>query len=157
MTQASIADLLSKNAFFAGLAPEFIDFLASHAHSRRLKDGEVLFRHGQRASHFYLVLSGTISVEVAAIEGPALELQNLGSGAILGWSWLIPPYEWSFQARATAPAEILEFDGAAVLSRCESDSKFGYEFLKRFSSLMSERLHFARRKMIEEWNPPGFA
>jgi CRP/FNR family cyclic AMP-dependent transcriptional regulator len=29
--------------------------------------------------------------------------------------------------------------------------------LKRFAALMSERLSFARRKMMEAWNPPGFA
>jgi hypothetical protein len=29
--------------------------------------------------------------------------------------------------------------------------------MKRFSALMSERLGFARRKMMQEWQPPGFA
>ena len=52
---------------------------------------------------------------------------------------------------------LLEFDGRAVLARCEQDSKFGYELLKRFAALMSERLEAARQKMMDEWNPPGFA
>jgi hypothetical protein len=34
---------------------------------------------------------------------------------------------------------------------------FGYELLKRFAALMSERLHFARQKMMQEWKPAGFA
>jgi hypothetical protein len=29
--------------------------------------------------------------------------------------------------------------------------------LKRFSTLMSERLQQARQRMIEEWRPTGFA
>ncbi len=149
--------ILADNAFFAGLAPQHLDFLAEHASRRGLRQQDVLFAYGDKASSFFLVLGGHVSVEVAAIEGPALTLQELGPGAVLGWSWLIAPYRWSFQARATEPSEVLEFDGARILARCEEDAKFGYELLKRFSSLMSERLFFARQRMMAEWKPAGFA
>ena len=52
---------------------------------------------------------------------------------------------------------MLELDGAPILARCEEDPRLGYELLKRFSGLMSERLQFARRKMMDEWKPAGFA
>ena len=157
MAEISFKNSVSENEFFSGLATEFVDFLANHAATRRLKKYEVLFPYGAPANHFYLISSGNISVEVAAIAGPALELQDLGPGAILGWSWLISPYKWTFQARAKSPSELLEFDGTAVLAHCEQDPRFGYELLKRFSALMSERLDFARQQMMDEWKPPGFA
>lgn len=157
MTDPAIRERLSKNAFFAGLSAQHLDFVAAQASSRRLARDELLFAYGQKASKFYLILSGQISVEVGAIEGPALALQLLGPGAVLGWSWLIAPYKWSFQARAVDRADVVEFDGPAILGRCEEDNAFGYELLKRFSGLMSERLHFAREKMMAEWKPPGFA
>lgn len=157
MANASIKKYLTNNEFFSGLAEESLDFLVEHAVERSLRKDEILFHHGTQADRFYLMASGSISVEVAAIEGPSLQLQNLGPGAVIGWSWLIAPYKWAFQARAEEPAKVVEFDGNAVLSRCEQDPKFGYELLKRFSALMSERLQFARRKMMEAWNPPGFA
>jgi CRP-like cAMP-binding protein len=157
MTELSIKQTLAHSAFFSGLAPEFIEFLAAHAQARRVKEAQVVFHYGEPAHRFYLVSSGHVAVEVAAIEGPALELQDLGPGAVLGWSWLITPHRWSFQARAKTPAELLEFDGDAVLAECEANPRFGYELLKRFSGLMSERLHQARQRMIEEWRPVGFA
>jgi hypothetical protein len=83
-------------------------------------------------------------------------MESLGAGDVLGWSWLIPPYQWSFQARADAATLVLQFDGPKVLERCESEAKFGYALLKRFSALMSERLVSTRRKMVDEWSPPGF-
>ena len=52
---------------------------------------------------------------------------------------------------------MLQFDGAAILARCEQDPKFGYELLKKFAALMSVGLNAARQKMMEEWNPAGFA
>jgi CRP-like cAMP-binding protein len=157
MAAVSIADRLAADGFFAGLSPDFIAFLAAHARSKILKEEEVIFHYGERAQRFYLVVSGHIAVEVAAIEGPSLQLQDLGPGAVVGWSWLIAPHRWSFQARAKTPAEIIEFDGDAVLAECEANPKFGYELLKRFSALMSERLQHARQRMIEEWRPEGFA
>ena len=84
-------------------------------------------------------------------------MQSLGAGQILGWSWLIPPYKWNFQARAEAQTALLAFDGDAVLARCEEESNFGYALLKRFASLMAERLGVARQRMMDQWNPPGFA
>jgi CRP/FNR family cyclic AMP-dependent transcriptional regulator len=157
MPDSSIAAHVAGTALFAGLAPEFTAFLATQARVRQLKDNEVVFRYGERANRFYLVTKGRISVEVAAIEGPALALQELKPGTVLGWSWLIPPNRWSFQARATTAAEVIEFDGDAVLARCEADPTFGYALMKRFSALMSERLQRARERMVEEWRPEGFA
>ena len=152
-----IAKQLSEQEFFSGLPSEFIDFLAEHATERRIGRDEILFRHGDPASTFYLVRSGSISLEVPAISGPTLEVQQLGADNILGWSWLIAPYQWSFNALVQEDATLLEFDGKAILRRCESDPRFGYELLKRFSELMSERLDAARRSMMDAWNPPGFA
>lgn len=152
-----IKQSLSQNAFFAGLAPKAIDFLAEHVAPRQVHKDQVLFQHGEPASHFYLVCSGTISVEVPAIEGPTLELQKLGPAAIVGWSWMIPPYRWHFQARADSATEVLEFDGRAILAHCEQEPTFGFQLMKRFSTLMSERLEFARKRMMDEWRPSGFA
>jgi CRP-like cAMP-binding protein len=157
MTKDSIERRVAMSGFFSGLPSDFVAFLADHAKVRRLEMDEVLFHYGEPADRFYVVESGHVTVEVAAISGPALELQDLGPGAALGWSWLIAPHAWSFQARAKTAVGLLEFDGHAVLAHCEEDPRFGYEVLKRFAALMSERLNFARRKMMEAWNPPGFA
>jgi CRP-like cAMP-binding protein len=157
MADATIKSLIGQSELFAGLSVGFTDFLAAHATMRLVRKNEVLFTYGDHADHFYLVSGGHISIEVAAIAGPELELQDLGPGAIVGWSWLIPPHRWSFNGRAKSPAEVVEFDGKAVLARCEQDPRFGYELLKRFATLMSERLNLARQKMMEAWSPAGFA
>lgn len=157
MAESNLEKEIAGQRFFEGIKPRFLEFLAGHAKHRRLKPNEVLHRVDQPAERFYVLTSGRIAVEIAAIEGPPLGLQELKPGAILGWSWLIPPYRWAFQARAEEESEVIEFDGKAVRERCEEDPEFGYDVLKRFSALMSERLEFARRKMMDEWSPPGFA
>jgi len=154
---SSKEDFLSAHEFFKGLNEDFITLLSDYATERKVKKGEVLFQPGKPANRFYLLRNGRVSVQVPALVGPALELQVLGENQILGWSWLIPPYRWNFLARAVEDTDLLEFDGSAILERWEKDPKFGYEPFKRFTALMSERLDAARQKMMDQWNPPGFA
>ncbi len=153
----SLAKEIADIPLFSDLEPEYIDFIANHANEHRIGRDELLFRQGERAEHFYLVRNGRVTLEVPAIAGPALEVQHAKAGTVLGWSWLIAPYKWTFNARAEEPTTVIEFDGPAILDRCERDAAFGYQILKRFSALMSERLDAARQRMIDQWNPPGFA
>jgi len=154
---SSTQEFLSAHKFFKGLNEDFITLLSEYATERQVKSGDVLFQPGKPADKFYLLRNGRVSVQVPALVGPSLELQVLGENQILGWSWLIPPYRWNFLARAMEDTDLLEFDGSAILKRCEQDPKFGYELFKRFTALMSERLDAARQKMMDQWNPPGFA
>jgi len=157
MNSQSIAEYLYHHPFFSGMEDSHIKFLADSAVETRISEGGILFRQGKPADKFYLLRSGQVSVQVPALVGPVLEIQRIGEGQLLGWSWLIPPYKWNFQARVEADSTFLEFDGRAVLARCEEDAKFGYALLKRFAALMSDRLEAARQKMMDEWNPPGIA
>ena len=157
MSKSSIENYLSTHAFFSGLDDDFVKYLSDSARERQVEKGDVLFQQSKPADKFYLVRRGQVSVQVPALMGPVLEIQTLGEDEILGWSWMIPPYRWHFLARAVEDAEVLEFDGGAILAHCEEDPRFGYQLLKRFASLMSERLDAARQKMMDQWNPPGFA
>ena len=157
MSSERIHQQLTDSPFFGDLDEPVRDFLANAARERGLARGEVLFKQGDWADAFYLLGNGEILIEIPAITGPSLEIQRLGPGQILGWSWLIAPFRWTFQARAEEDTSLIEFDGAAILARCEEDPAFGYAVLKKFSGLMSERLEAARRRMMDEWNPPGFA
>jgi len=152
-----IKQVLSGAPVFSGMSDDFLERLAGHATSREVNSGEVLFRSMEPAKHFYLLTGGEISIEIPAVQGPTLQVQRLTPIRVLGWSWLLPPFKWSFNARAETDAKVLEFDGEAVLKDCESDPAFGYEVIKRFSGLMAERLDAAHRKMMEQWSPAGFA
>jgi len=157
VSKQSIEEYLSTHSFFSELSEDVRKFLCKCASELQTKKDEILFRQSERADKFYVLRDGCVSVQIPALMGPALEIQTLGKDQVLGWSWLIPPYQWNFQAKAEEDSELLEFDGTAILARCEQDPGFGYELLKRFAALMSERLDAARQKMMDQWNPVGFA
>ena len=157
MNDSDINKLLDSNEFLGGLEAKYKDVILKHATVQEFGAGELVFRQGERADKFYLLISGHVSVEIPTVYGPTLEIQHLGAGQILGWSWLISPFEWDFQARVHASTRVVEFDGKALLKQCDADPAFGYALLKGFTELMSERLGAARLRMMDEWSPPGFA
>lgn len=157
MNSPTCLEYLSNHVFFGGLSQETLSFLNDCTDQIKVAKGHILFNQGETADNFYVLLSGGISIQMPAIMGPSLEIQSLGQDQVLGWSWLISPYRWSFQAQAIEDAELLRFDGKKILEHCEQNPKFGYELLKKFAELMSVRLDAARQKMMEEWNPAGFA
>lgn len=157
MERSEIKQVLSEQSLFAGLPDEQLQTLAAHARQRDFDSGDVVASQGAPAESFFLILEGALVVEVPALTGPKLEITRLGAGEVFGWSWLIAPYEWHFHARASGPTKVLEFDGKALLERCETDPAFGYPLLRRFSELMARRLDAAQRKMMDQWSPPGFA
>lgn len=157
MNNESIIEYLSTHEFFSALSADIVKLLCEYANIREIKKGQILFQQGEYANKFYIVRNGRISVQIPALMGPTLEVQALCKNQVLGWSWLISPYQWHFQAKAEEDSTLLEFDGAALLVRCEQEPKFGYELLKRFAALMSERLDASRQKLMDEWNPAGFA
>jgi CRP/FNR family transcriptional regulator, cyclic AMP receptor protein len=157
MSNPSTTEYLSAHEFFSEFSDDLLKFLCECSSTREIKKGQVLFRQGENADKFYVVRNGRISIQMPAIMGPTLEIQTLDKDQVLGWSWLISPYKWNFQTKAEEDSELLQFDGAAILARCEQEPKFGYELLKKFAALMSVGLNAARQKMMDEWNPDGFA
>ena len=157
MSNQSTTEYLSAHEFFSEFSDDVLKFLCECSSTREIKKEQILFRQGEHADKFYVVRNGRISLQMPAIMGPTLEIQTLGKDQVLGWSWLISPYKWNFQTKAEEDSELLQFDGAAILIRCEQEPKFGYELLKKFAGLMSVRLNAARQKMMDEWNPAGFA
>jgi CRP-like cAMP-binding protein len=157
MSNQSITEYLSAHEFFSEFSDDSLKFLCECSSMREIKKGQILFLQGEHADRFYVIRKGRISLQMPAIMGPTLEIQSVDEGQILGWSWLISPYQWNFQTKAEEDSELLQFDGTAILARCEQEPKFGYELLKKFAALMSVGLNAARQKMMNEWNPIGFA
>ena len=157
MSNQSITEYLSAHEFFSEFSDDVLKFLCECSSTREIKKGQILFLQGEHADKFYVVRSGLISIQMPAIMGPALEIQAVDEDQVLGWSWLISPYQWNFQTKAEDDSELLQFDGAAILARCEQDPKLGFELVKKFAALMSVGLNTARLKMMDEWNPVGFA
>jgi CRP/FNR family transcriptional regulator, cyclic AMP receptor protein len=141
--------ILAAHPFFEGLDPAHLEVLVGCATNMRFDPGTYLFHAGEEANQFFLLRDGRIALELAAPGQTPLVLQTLGQGDILGWSWLIPPYHWMFDAVAVEQARAVGLDGKCLRGKCEADHDLGYELLKRFAHIMEDRLEATRLQLLD--------
>ena len=58
--------------------------------------------------------------------------QTVVEGEIVGVSWLLPPYRWSYDARAVDLVRAIAMDAKCLRDKCDSDHDLGYEMMMRF-------------------------
>jgi CRP-like cAMP-binding protein len=140
---------LVEHPFLQGLEPRYVDLIVGCAKNVRFDTGEFLLREGEEANEFYLIRHGKVSLEIYAAEKGHITVQTAGEGDVLGWSWLIPPYHWQFDVRATEMVRAIALDGKCLRTKCEEDHHLGYELLKRFAHLVSQRLESTRLQLLD--------
>ncbi|MBF0166531.1 MAG: cyclic nucleotide-binding domain-containing protein [Alphaproteobacteria bacterium] len=149
----NLGRILEEHPFAEGLDQALKDVMIGCAANERFEAGQFLFREGGDAKKFYLIRSGVVAVEVHAPGRPPLMVETVGDGGVLGWSWLVPPHKWAFDARAQTLVRALSFDATCLTRKMESDPALGYQVMKRFVPVMAHRLHAARMQMFDLYGP----
>ncbi len=145
----SIEELLHPHPFAQGLSDDIIVLIAGCARNVVFQANEYLFREGGNADSFYLVRHGTVALEMFVPGRGPFTFLTVKSGEILGADWLLPPYRWSFDARAVELTRAIAFDGKCLRDKCESDHHVGYELMKRFIPPLVEWLRTARLQSLD--------
>jgi CRP-like cAMP-binding protein len=145
--------ILTSHRFFGGMPSDHLHLLAGCAKNVRFDPGQFILREGEEANEFYLIRHGKVALEVYAPERGPLTIQTLSEGDILGWSWLVPPYRWKFDARVVDLTRAIALDGKCLREKSETDCRLGYELLKRFSQVMVDHLQAARLQLLNVYEP----
>jgi CRP/FNR family transcriptional regulator, cyclic AMP receptor protein len=144
MTELAILGAFSGHSFLEKLSDQHRMRLASGVRPFRAPAGEYMAREGKPAHAFYLIQSGHVGIGTNLGERGATPIQTLGPGDVVGWSWLLPPYLWQFDARATDGVQGLFFDATWLRDQCEQDHELGYHLLKQLLAVVSSRLAASR-------------
>lgn len=145
----SVERTLAAASFCEGMDAQQVALIAKRASERRLFAGEFVFHEGEDALALYIIVEGSVSLEVSAPERGALVFQTIGRGDALGLSWLFPPHRWHFDARAVEDTLLVVVDAAWLRETMEADQDFGYEILKRVARVMIGRLQATRLQMTD--------
>ena len=147
----SLDRIIEKHPFTKGLKPEYLKLLSGIATVMVFGPGDFLLRQGHEADLFYLIEKGKVSIEAFSSTGGPLMLQTLGSGQVLGWSWLVPPYQWRFDARAVEDTTAIAFESQVLRLEMQKDHDLAYEFMSRFLSVLVLRVEAARMQLLETY------
>jgi CRP/FNR family transcriptional regulator, cyclic AMP receptor protein len=150
----TLAQYLPEHPFFAGLEPAAMDLVVGCAQNVHFHPGQALFRTGDAADTFYVIRHGRVSLDVHDPQRGALTIASLDEGDVVGWSWLVPPYRWMFDARAASEVSAVALDGACLRGKCDNDPALGYALLQRVARVMYERLQDARIRLLDLYGSP---
>lgn len=146
LAMQTIQPLLSRHPFFADIHEWYVEQLARYAREADFDRGDFLIREGLVADEFFLILDGEVEIGTL-IDGKFSAIQTLGPRDIVGWSWLIPPHKWHFDARASKPVKAVVLDGQYLRAKCEEDPALGYELSKRLMQYVIQRLAALRKRL----------
>ena len=141
--------IIAEHPFLADLDPAFTSLMVGCAKNVRFNRGDYLFREGDPADKFYLIREGKVAVEIFAPQRTPIIVATLDEGDILGWSWLLPPYQWKLNARALENLRAIALDGKCLRNKCEQNHDLGYEVLKRFARIIEQRLEATRMQLLD--------
>lgn len=142
------SSFLSSLPCFSELHLADISFLETIVSAEFVEAGHNVFQREGNADSFYVILEGTVSLQLPKKEGQPLPLMNLNSGELLGWSWFVPPHQWSFDALALSHCELLAFDATSIRRRMDWDNGFGYRVMKSLALTMHDRMTATRLQLL---------
>jgi CRP-like cAMP-binding protein len=148
------------HSFFRGMPAACRQTILDHADVITRRPGEYIFQDGGRADKFYLLITGKVDIlteyQDVRIDPEATLgiLITLEPGDVIGWSWIIPPYRWRFNARVREKARLLMMNGERLRKLCEKDHELGYQIYKRLVPEINHRMIAARMKLAMYGSEP---
>ncbi len=145
----TLRPILAGIPLFDGLRSEHLDLITGCAANVRFEPGEFAARQGEEADRFCIVRKGRLALQVHFPGRGELTILTVGENEVLGWSWLVPPYRWHFDARALTQTRALALDGRCLRGKFEDDTRLGYEMMMRFAQLMTQRVEAVSLQLLD--------
>jgi len=145
----TLEPILAEQPFLKNLRQEHLQLLVGCASNTRYEAGQFLLREGAEADKFFIIRHGRVAIEIYTPDRGPITIETIGEGDVLGWSWLVPPYNWRFDARAMELTRAIVLDGKCLRGKCEEDHHLGYELLNRFLHIIDRRLQATRVQVLD--------
>lgn len=141
--------LMREHPFLQGMDQRLIQVLVGCASNVRFETGDFIAHEGEEATKWYLVRSGQVVLEAHVPGIGPVQVGTLGENDVIGWSWIMPPYVWHFDARVVQATRAVALDGTCLRQKCDADRDLGYELMKRFLYVVQQRLAWSRLQLID--------
>lgn len=142
------AAALARQRSLRGMQPDQLEALATTATEVMFPARHRIFTDGGNADRFWLIESGYVTLDMIVPGEGRTVIGRVGIGGLLGWSWLVPPYQWLFGAKCATEVRAIEFNAAAVRELCAADPALRDELVQRLFEVTVLRLRDTRATLI---------
>jgi CRP-like cAMP-binding protein len=142
-------DVLKGLRFLQDIPDAHLKELAALAEVKELPAHTVVFREGQTSTSIYLVVQGSIAVEIRMPGRGCTPVVTVGAGELLGWSPVLGSGLMTGTARVVTPARVVVMNAAQLLAVCEHNPRLGMEFMRRTAQALAVRLNATRLQLLD--------
>lgn len=137
-------------AAFDGLPERAVEALVSMGSRLEFSAGDPVISEGGHADALHVVLSGRVRLSVHHRHAD-LAVATLGPGDLLGWSWLVAPHRWDFDATAVVPTEMLRIPAVELHEMMHDDTAVAAAMAKGMLAVLSRRLRDTRIQVLDQF------
>ena len=123
---------------FRAMNKSFVKKIMNVSTTESYEQGDLLFKQGDLANQFYILLKGRIKLTLGEIGRSVYIVSHAGEA--FGWSSLIDRETYTASAECMTLVKLLRFDQEKVLKTLEEDPANGLVFFKRLADILGNRL-----------------
>lgn len=131
---------LRKISIISNLPDDKLEMLGKVGELKIFSDGTTLFNQGEVLDHCYMILSGTVLLEVHPAEDIIITLNNLEPGTCFALSSLIPGSISQNSAVCAQSCELLVLPADKLHELFSEQHELGYQFMYRIMRIFKERM-----------------
>lgn len=147
MSTTELIDKLRRVRFLHDIGDQDLERLANISQVVEFPASQVIFREGEPLREFFLIVSGSVSLEVSAPGVGSKRIYTVTDGELLGISPVLEQTQLTATARTTSPTVAIQLNAGQVLTLCEQHPEFGFEFMRRAALAMALRLSATRLQL----------
>jgi CRP-like cAMP-binding protein len=138
---------LEKQHVFDLLRAEQVDALSNASQVVKLKAGEEVYRKGEKALDFYIVLSGEVALRLPGKGGVSILIDQVTDGALFGSCVSLPLDCYMCSTQCTKDSELLKIRAEALKHLLDDDPRMGYAVQSHISRVYFERYMETMKKL----------
>ncbi len=142
-----VKDRLESEQIFGFLRPEQVNAISEAAERIELKAGETIYERGAPATHFYVILSGSVGLRLYGKQIFSLLIDDLGPGAMFGSCISFMMEKYSLTAQCTRDCQLLKVATSALKALLDSDPRMGYAVQSHISEIYFKRYIETMKKL----------
>lgn len=140
----SVLERLEEIEIFKDLTPDQRLAIGAGCEEKSFRGGERLFAEGEEAGHLWVLTDGEVDLRFdlpGRSSSPQNTILTIGRGQVLGWSSLVPPYEYKLSAYCAGDScNVLRMEKPFLLELFKKDPAVGYRIVSFLCGVAS--LHF---------------
>jgi len=145
----TLEPLIAGVALFKGMKQEHLALIAGCATNVRYEAGQFPGLAGSPADCFWIIRQGCMALEIHAPDRGTISIATMGDGEVVGFSWLVPPYQLRFDVHALTATRALLIDGRCLRGKLAQDHELAADLLGRFSTLAVQRLEALSLQLMD--------